>query len=203
MACLSRTGEEWAPEDVDAVALVSQYGRPYSAVLRHAQVRLQLRRDWAPKACAAVARMAAGAARGCAGCTWYRHEPAPEGWGVGGFFGPPYGLLQGGLPGLGAAVESENAALRPVTVGVAAFIAGSTDFFIGTVDHSEWGGSFTAFAQVPAEDMEAVAAVPMVPYRNSTDSYNFTTRWLLERAPFKLQPLRRAELSSEMEAGLR
>lgn len=32
--------------------------------------------------------------------------------------------------------------------GNAAFIADTSDFFIGTADHTEWGGAFTVFAEV-------------------------------------------------------
>ncbi|GFR45884.1 hypothetical protein Agub_g7338 [Astrephomene gubernaculifera] len=183
---VSRKNEDWDPDVIAAVALVSSYG----------QIRLRLRRDWAPEACDQVARVAAAASlRACNGCTFYRHEPAPPNWGVNGFYGPPYGLLQGGMPNLASAVKFENTARRAVRRGSAAFIAGSTDFFIGTVDHSEWGGAFTVFAQAEVEDLVSVVPlVPMEPYRNSTDQYNFTTRWLLDRKPYSLRPLRLEDL---------
>ncbi|KAG2484070.1 hypothetical protein HYH03_017089 [Edaphochlamys debaryana] len=182
---VARVQEDVNPADVVAVAVQSSYG----------QIRLHLRRDWAPNAAEAVARAAAGKMRACPGCSWYRHEPAPENWGVNGFYGPPYGLLQGGIPVLETGVTQENPGARAVTRGTAAFIAGSTDYFIGTVDHTEWGAAFTVFAQVEEEDMKSVVPlIPLEPYRNSTDAYNFTTRWLLERVPVTLVPLTRKDL---------
>ncbi|KXZ52527.1 hypothetical protein GPECTOR_9g571 [Gonium pectorale] len=140
------------------------------------RIRLRLRRDWAPKACDAVARLA--------------------NWGINGFYGPPYGLLQGGMPGLGRSGGVENPTLRPVKRGTAGFIGEGADYFIGTVDHSEWGGAFTVFAEVEEAGMAAVVPlIPTAPYRNSTDEqYHFTTRWLLTPVPYKLVALRREDL---------
>ncbi|EFJ44380.1 hypothetical protein VOLCADRAFT_106423 [Volvox carteri f. nagariensis] len=198
---VSRSRDELDPGSIAAVALVSTYG----------QIRLRLRRDWAPKACEAIAAMAVGTSRECSGCSFYRHEPVPLNWGVNGFSGPPYALLQGGLPGMLSKVKMENAKLLPVIWawklgmeqvmqigrGTAAFIGDTSDFFIGTADHTEWGGAFTVFAEVVAEDMAGVVSnIPVEPYRNSTDSYNITTRWLLQSIPFTLQPLRLDELST-------
>ncbi|GIL90774.1 hypothetical protein Vretimale_16804 [Volvox reticuliferus] len=182
---VSRTKNERNTATVAAVSLMSTYG----------QIRLHLRRDWAPQACEAIAAMAAGSLRACAGCSFYRNEPVPQNWGLNGFNGPPYALLQGGLPGMTNKVKMENPKMLPVLRGTAAFIADTSDFFIGTADHREWGGAFTVFAEVLVEDMAAVVShIPVEPYRNSTDSFNITTRWLTQPIPFTLEPLRLDEM---------
>ncbi|GLI71603.1 hypothetical protein VaNZ11_016867 [Volvox africanus] len=182
---VSRMKNERNIATVAAVSLVSTYG----------QIRLRLRRDWAPQACEAIAAMAAGPLRACNGCSLYRHEPVPQNWGVSGFNGPPYALLQGGMPGMTNKVKMENPKMLPVLWGTAAFIADTSDFFIGTADHREWGGAFTVFAEVLPEDMAAVVSrIPVEPYRNSTDTFNITTRWLIQPIPFTLESLRLDEI---------
>lgn len=57
-------------------------------------IRLRLLHDGSPNATAWVEDIAR--TDGCGnGCTIYRAEPVPAGWGVGGSYGPPYALLQG------------------------------------------------------------------------------------------------------------
>ena len=59
------------------------------------QIRIRPRADLSPKIVALV--HAISEAKLCSSCRFYRHEPVPHNWGEGGFFGPPYALLQGSL----------------------------------------------------------------------------------------------------------
>ena len=59
------------------------------------QIRILPRADLSPKIVGLI--QALSEANSCPSCKFYRHEPVPENWGKDGFFGPPYGLLQGSL----------------------------------------------------------------------------------------------------------
>mmetsp|Transcript_64757 Transcript_64757/g.204469 ORF Transcript_64757/g.204469 Transcript_64757/m.204469 type:complete len:155 (+) Transcript_64757:636-1100(+) len=101
-------------------------------------------------------------------CQFYRAELTPPGWGEGGFFGPPYALLQGGirpLPG-SVPVNTVTEGHPPVRRGSVAWAGGAAgpDFFIATADHPEWGTGHTVWGEVADEEsmalVEAVTAQP-------------------------------------------
>ena len=48
--------------------------------------------------------------------------------------------------------------------------------------------------------MAALHAVPLEPYRNSTDTYGYTTRWLLERIPMTIHAMSAEDV---LRAGMR
>ena len=70
------------------------------------KIRITPRPDLSPKIVQAVSELAASGK--CDGCRFYRHEPVPSNWSSGGFYGPPYALLQGSLAAVGVDLPFEG-----------------------------------------------------------------------------------------------
>ncbi|KAF6251927.1 hypothetical protein COO60DRAFT_576641 [Scenedesmus sp. NREL 46B-D3] len=149
----------------DVVVLNSTYG----------QIRLKLRPELSPKVVALVKQLASSG-RNCHACKFYRHEPIPQGWGQGSFYGPPYALLQGSLAGMAEQPPFEGS--PAVRTGDACIIPNTREFFIATADHTEWGHAHTVWGQVAdAASWLVIHSMPTEPYTNRTDGA-ITTRWL-------------------------
>eukprot|EP00241_Pyramimonas_parkeae_P018323 CAMPEP_0114284502 /NCGR_PEP_ID=MMETSP0059-20121206/4682_1 /TAXON_ID=36894 /ORGANISM="Pyramimonas parkeae, Strain CCMP726" /LENGTH=344 /DNA_ID=CAMNT_0001405327 /DNA_START=304 /DNA_END=1338 /DNA_ORIENTATION=+ len=169
---------------IEKVSLHTPYGN----------ITVRLRRDWAPESVRYVSTLAVQDACTVA-CNFYRAEVVPDGWGVDGFWGPPYALLQGGLRGVPGIVPPNqgetgdymhSSTYPPVMKrGMLAWAGGGKgpDFFIATASHDEWGLGHTVWGEVDDEtSLHVVDAVVALPTR--TQPGTVTTTPLLRPVTF-------------------
>ena len=104
-----------------------------------------------------------------------------------------FGLVQGVLPGLGAAGGSFGAPRIEGTSswarGTVGYIPGGDDVLVATKPHPEWDAGFVAFGEVFEEDMavfDALSASPTEPFVHP--EYKTVMAMMRRKVPFALEP---------------
>lgn len=148
----------------------------------HGEIRIKAFHDVAP----ATSKLVTDLARrgGGQSLNFYRHEHAAQGWGVNGFWGPPYGLLQGSLADIDSVPPFENGI--DIEKGHVCIIPNTKEFFIATVPHPEWNRAHAVWGRV--DGFETVDLIPFEPSFTRTDNSNppIVTTWLNQSIPFTI-----------------
>ena len=156
--------------------------------VRRARVRVRLHdAAEAPRTVAALrgaldgGRCASGSFCGARGaCHFHRAERG-------------FGLVQGILPGLGAAGgvfgEPRLEGTASWSRGTVGYIPGGDNVLVATKPHPEWDAGFVAFGEVFEEDMaviDALASSPTEPFVHP--EYKTVMAMMKRKAPFALEP---------------